>query len=89
MVILTQHKENYDGSGVPQELKGDEISPYAQIVHIVEMFNILLNQQNSSKSTYNFLKKQGGKMFNPKILHLFLEYFEYFIELREKYIKEK
>jgi putative two-component system response regulator len=87
--VLIQHKENYDGTGVPQELQGDKISPYAQIVHLIETFNILSSQQNSPQSIYNFLSKQSGKMFNPKILHIFLEYFEYFIELRKKYAKEK
>ncbi len=87
--VIIEHRENYNGTGVPQELKGKEISPYAQMVYIVETFNILLLQENSVKNIYNFLASQSGKMFNPEILYQFLEYFDYFIELRQKYIKEK
>ncbi len=87
--IITEHRENYNGTGVPQELKGKEISPYAQMVYIVETFNILVSQQNPIKNIYNFLASQSGKMFDPEILYHFLEYFDYFVELRQKYIKEK
>jgi len=87
--VIIEHRENYDGTGVPQELKGKDISPYAQIVYIVETFNILVSQQNSLKSIYNFLANQSGKMFDPELLYHFLGYFDYFIELRQKYIKEK
>ncbi len=86
--VIVQHKENYDGTGVPQELKGDEISDYAQIVHLIEIFNLLFKQNNSKDDIYNFFKKQSSKRFNPKLLNPFLEYFDYFVELRSKYIKE-
>ncbi len=86
--VIVQHKENYNGTGVPQELKGDAISDYAQIVHLVEIFNILFKQKNSKDDIYNFFKRQSGKRFNPILLASFLEYFDYFVELRSKYIKE-
>jgi putative two-component system response regulator len=86
--VIVEHKENYNGTGAPQGLKGKKISSYAQIVHIVETFNILLDRQNSPKNIYNFFIKQSGEMFDPDILYNFLEYFDYFVQLREKYIKE-
>ena len=45
--------------------------------------------EHSLKSIYNFLVGQSGEMFDPELLYHFLEYFDYFVELREKYIKEK
>ncbi len=86
--VIVQHKEYYNGTGMPQELKGDAISDYAQIVHLVEIFNLLFKQNNSRDNIYNFFKKQSGKRFNPKLLASFLDYFDYFVELRSKYIKE-
>ena len=86
--VIVQHKENYNGTGVPQELKGDEISDYAQIVHLVEVFNLLFKQNNPKDEIYKFFKKQSGKRFNPVLLTSFLNYFDYFVELRSKYIKE-
>jgi len=85
--VITQSRENYNGTGIPRQLKGDAISPYAQIVHIVETFNILL-KDNPKESVYQFFKGQSGEWFNPKLLEPFLDYFDYFIELRKKYIKD-
>ncbi len=76
-----------NGTGVPRQLKGDAISPYAQIVHMVETFNILL-KDNSTESVYQFFKGQSGEWFDPDLLRPFLDYFDYFIELRKKYIKD-
>ncbi len=86
--VVTQSRENYNGTGVPRQLKGKAISPFAQIVHIVETFNILL-EDNSKSSVYRFLEGQSGGWFNPKLIEPFLNYFDYFIELREKYIKDR
>jgi len=86
-VVITQCRENYNGTGVPRQLKGDAISPYAQIVHMVETFNILL-KDNPKESVYQFFKGQSGEWFNPNLLHPFLDYFDYFVELRKKYIKD-
>jgi putative two-component system response regulator len=86
-VVITQSRENYNGTGIPRQLKGDAISPYAQIVHIVETFNILL-KDNPKESVYQFFKGQRGEWFDPKLIEPFLEYFDYFVELRKKYIKD-
>jgi len=50
--------------------------------------NILL-EDNSKSSVYRFLEGQSGGWFNPKLIEPFLNYFDYFIELREKYIKDR
>jgi len=86
-VVITQSRENYNGTGIPRQLKADAISPYAQIVHIVETFNILL-KDNPRDSVYQFFKGQSGEWFNPRLVEPFLEYFDYFVELRKKYIKD-
>jgi len=85
--VITQSRENYNGTGVPRQLRADDISPYAQIVHIIETFNILL-KDNPKDSVYQFFKGQSGEWFDPKLLEPFLDYFDYFVELRKKYIKD-
>jgi putative two-component system response regulator len=39
--IVRQHHERLDGSGYPDGLRGDEISPHAQIVGIVDAFDAM------------------------------------------------
>ena len=40
-VIAEQHHENYDGTGYPQGLQGDEIAIEAAIVHVVDVYDNL------------------------------------------------
>ena len=93
--MVMQHKEHYDGSGFPNRLKGKEIHNIAYIVDLVETFHLLLSKKEyfnnkiySSKETYEILKRETSKRFHPQITKLFLAHFDYFIQLREKIIKE-
>ena len=94
MVIL-QTKEHFDGSGFPKQKKGKEIHNVAYIVSLVETFNALLSQKSylnnklhTAEETYGVLEANSGQRFHPKITKLFLNHFEYFIELREKIVKQ-
>ena len=90
--VIAQHKEHFDGSGFPQQHKGNEIHYVAYIVAIVETFDSLLSQQGyynkqkiqTPKETYAVFKAESGQRFHPKITKLFLAHFDYFIQLREK-----
>jgi len=93
--VIAQHKEHFDGSGFPQKHQGEQIHYVAYIVAIVETFNSLLSQQeyyngkiHTNEETYALLKAQSGQRFHPKITKLFLAHFDYFIQLREKIIKQ-
>ena len=89
--IIAQHKECFNGSGFPQQRQGKEIHNIAYIVAIAETFNALLSERgylnqkiHTSQETYEILKTQSGQRFHPQITKIFLEHFDYFIQLREK-----
>ena len=93
--VIAQHKEHFDGSGFPQKHHGNQIHYVAYIVAIVETFDALLSEQGyylekiqTPEETYAVFKEQSGQRFHPKITKLFLAHFEYFIQLREKIIKQ-
>ncbi len=93
--VILQSKEHFDGSGFPKKRKENEIHNVAYIVSLAEAFNALLSQQSylnhrihTPQETYEVLKANSGKRFHPKITKLFLNHFEYFIELREKIVKQ-
>jgi len=77
-IIAYEHHENFDGTGYPQQLKGDEINLLSRIVAIVDVFDAL-----STKRVYKdawpmeeviqFIQSQSGIKFDPKIVDLFLE----------------
>jgi len=93
--VIAQCKEHFDGSGFPQQQKEEQIHYVAYIVAIVETFDALLSEDGYYKEkiqtpeeTYSILKEQSGQRFHPKITKLFLAHFDYFIQLREKIIKQ-
>ncbi|MBU1668808.1 response regulator [bacterium] len=93
--VIAQHKEHYDGSGFPHQLKGDEIHKVAYIAAIVETFDALLSQKDyhnqkihSTQETYDILQTQSAKRLHPQIVKLFLANFKYFIQLRKQIINQ-
>ncbi|OWW22118.1 HD-GYP domain-containing protein [Noviherbaspirillum denitrificans] len=48
--IILQHHECVDGTGYPSHLKGDQISPLARIVAIVNIYDNLCNRINPADS---------------------------------------
>ena len=75
--IARHHRERWDGRGYPDGLKGDEISLWAQIVSLADVYDALV-----SKRVYKdaFAREEALKMiqegqcgvFNPAILERFL-----------------
>ncbi len=48
--IILEHHEHMDGSGYPRRLKGDQISPLARIVAVVNAYDNLCNRPNPADS---------------------------------------
>ncbi len=93
--VIAQHKECFNGSGFPQQRQAKEIHNVAYIVAMAETFNALLSQSSylnqkihTSQETYEIFKTQSGQRFHPQITKLFLKHFDYFIQLREKIMKQ-
>ena len=47
--VIYQHHEREDGSGYPKGIKGNEISRYAKIVAIVEVYEVLIHPRSYRK----------------------------------------
>jgi putative two-component system response regulator len=43
--ICRHHHERYDGNGYPDGLKGDEISVWAQVVSLADVYDALVNER--------------------------------------------
>lgn len=84
--IAYEHHEKYDGTGYPQGLKGEEISIYARIVAIVDVFDVLLSKRVykepwSTEDAIAFFKEQRGKHFEPKMVDILLENIDEYIKI--------
>ncbi len=74
------HHENFDGSGYPDKLSGEEIPIEAQILRIVDSYSAMLGQRpylnSASENIQNALLQidQGsGVLYNPEMVKVFLE----------------
>lgn len=80
-IIALEHHENFDGTGYPSGLKGEEIHLYSRIVALADVFDALGNQRAYKAPWPNdkikaFIQEQSGKKFDPSIVELFFEYFQ-------------
>lgn len=74
--IIEQHHENYDGSGYPYGLKGNEIDPNAALIHVIDVF-----EARCAKRAYKVpedrtvvikdMEHDVGRMFDPAAFDLF------------------
>lgn len=73
-----QHHENYDGSGYPYGLKGDEIHLFARIVATADLYEAIVTDRSyrssmTIKQAYQIMAKSKKKKLDPKIVDCFLE----------------
>lgn len=74
------HHENYDGTGYPQGLSGDEIPFESQIIQVADAYDAMTSERAYRKalSTYEALRiieKEMGKQFNPEIAKVAIRLF--------------
>lgn len=76
--IPYSHHEWWDGTGYPQNLKGEDIPLPARIFAVVDVWDALLSDRPYRKSwerddVKNYLREQAGTHFDPKIVAVFLK----------------
>ncbi len=75
--VVLQHHERFHGQGYPKGLKGDEISPLAQITGLADVFDALTSERPYRKAfkpheAVEMLISWGEEMFDLSILQHFL-----------------
>ena len=77
---ITHHHENYDGTGYPDSLEAKDISIFASIISIADVFDALTNNRPARKAYKSFealkIMMQDESMahkFNHTYLQLFLK----------------
>lgn len=77
--IAYQHHEHLDGNGYPQRLYEKDISNFAKIVAIADVYDALTTQRPYKKAysphiAYKIMTKCSGKQFDPSYLKLFFDH---------------
>ena len=76
-LAVEQHHENYDGSGYPYGLAGEQISYAARIVSVADAFEVMTAPRSykismSSSAARKELTRCAGTQFDPAIVRAFL-----------------
>jgi putative two-component system response regulator len=85
--IALTHHENYDGSGYPQGMRGDEIPLSGRIVAVADVYDALTSRR-PYKRAFDHCEAKGimlqrQRHFDPLVLAAFLEAEQRFIAVRE------
>lgn len=77
--IVYQHHENWDGTGYPRGLKGEDIYELAMIAHICDVCDALLSKRSyknafSIADVIRIMQEGTDKMFSPELLDAFFRY---------------
>jgi len=75
--IAYSHHENWDGTGYPERLRGDEIPLLARIFTVVDKWDALTSDRPYRKAwqqeeALEYLIENSGKIFDPQIVNVFL-----------------
>ena len=84
------HHENWDGSGYPLGLKGDEIPLAAQLMSLADTYDALVSERVykkkwSHEEACQEIIQLKGKRFNPRIVEAFLQEKDHFLRISEMY----
>lgn len=85
--VVYQHHENFDGTGYPNRLRGEDIQVLARVTAIADFFDAITTKRSyaealSVEEALNLMKRSRGKKLDPIIFDRFM------VHMKEKY-KEK
>ena len=87
--IATYHHERWDGTGYPLGLKEQEIPLSARIMAIADVYDALISKRCykdavSPEEAFEIIKSESGTHFDPKLVEVFLEHKDRFIDKEQQ-----
>lgn len=89
-IIAKEHHEKFDGSGYPLGLSGENIHIYGRIIAIADVFDALGSDRVYKKAwslekIITLFKEEKGKHFDPRLVDLFFEHLDDFLQIKALY----
>ena len=90
-IVAHEHHEKWDGSGYPRAISGESIHIYGRITALADVFDALGSERVYKKAwklddILKFFVDEKGKHFEPKLVDLFIENLDIFLEIRDRYM---
>jgi len=72
--MVRSHQENFDGTGYPKRLRGEQISIGCRIIRVADEFDLLTQPRDPSRTmnheaALEELQGRAGKEFDPRVVH--------------------
>lgn len=92
-IIALTHHERWDGKGYPNKLAGEDIPLEGRIVAVADVIDALLSKRPykhawSTEQTFDYVRSQSGKHFDPKLAEIALDLIVPITEIRAQYPDE-
>lgn len=89
-IIANEHHEKWNGSGYPQGLSGENIHIYGRITALADVFDALKCDRVYKKAwpvekIIDLIREERGKHFDPRLVDLFIDNLEQFIEISNQF----
>lgn len=91
--VAHEHHERWDGRGYPNNLKGGEISVFARITTVADIYDALRSKRPYKKpwpveDVIEYFKEEKGKIFEPKLVDIFVENIDLLEQIRSGFSDE-
>lgn len=89
-IVAYEHHEKFDGKGYPRGLAGGDIHIFGRITAVADVFDALGSDRCykkawSDEKIVNLFHEERGRHFDPVLTDIFLNQFDVFLNIREKY----
>jgi len=93
-IVAGEHHEKYNGTGYPNKLKGENIHIYGRIVAIADVFDALsfkraYKERWTTEEVLAYMKDMSGTHFDPKLIDLFFDNLNDFLEIYNTQIEKE
>ncbi|WP_041955956.1 HD-GYP domain-containing protein [Sulfurospirillum arsenophilum] len=87
-IVAKEHHERYDGKGYPDKKSGEDIHIYGRITALADVFDALGSARVykpawDDEKIFALFREERGKQFDPKLVDIFFEHLDIFLQVRE------
>ena len=85
--VAYEHHEKWNGKGYPNQLKGEDIHIYGRITALADVFDALGSSRVYKEAwdddrIFKMFKEERGEHFDPKLIDIFFDNLDEFLEVR-------